>query len=165
MVFWETFLWTRLGWGLQGLWLSSYWMMVRSLQLPSSTCLEDLVPAGELRDIVKCIPWEGTRTLSQGCTIVSWLFLLFLFIPSLPWLAIVLIWPLELGKVKEAEWSLFPTNKKWEHRRICTWVPSKVQLGFKLTMCLNYLGKNFPSINHLQDILKNHIIEKKTVMQ
>ena len=43
----------------------------------------------ELKDIVMCIPWGGTRTLPQGCTIVSWLFLPFLCIPSLPWLATV----------------------------------------------------------------------------
>lgn len=43
--------------------------------------------------------------------------------------------------------------------------PHKVQLDFKLTMCLNYLGKNFPSVNHLQDILKNHIIEKKIIVE
>ena len=34
-------------------------------------------------------------------------------IPSLPWLAIVWIQLWNSGKVKEAEWSLYPTDKKW----------------------------------------------------
>ena len=29
----------------------------------------------ELKDIVMCIPWGGTSTLPQGCSLVSWLLL------------------------------------------------------------------------------------------
>ena len=47
-------------------------------------------------NIVMHIPWGGTRTLPQGCTTVSWLFLPCLCIPSLPWLATVWTCLLEL---------------------------------------------------------------------
>ena len=40
--------------------------------------------SAELTDIVTYIPWGGTRTLPQGCTNISWLFLLCFCIPSLP---------------------------------------------------------------------------------
>ena len=43
-----------------------------------------------------CIPWGGTRTLPQGCTVVSWLLLPCLCIPSFPWLAILWTCLLEL---------------------------------------------------------------------
>ena len=43
-----------------------------------------------------CIPWGGTETLSQGCTIVSWLLFPCLWIFSLLWLAIIWTCPLEL---------------------------------------------------------------------
>ena len=39
--------------------------------------------------------WVGTRTLPQGCTTI-WLLLLCFCIPSLPWLATVWVYPLEL---------------------------------------------------------------------
>ena len=48
-----------------------------------------------------CIPWGGTRILPQGCTIVPWLLLLCLHIPSLPWLATVPTCPLELREGHE----------------------------------------------------------------
>ena len=64
------------------------------------------------KNIVMCIPWGGTRTLPQGCAIVSWLLLPCLCIPSLPWLATVWICPLELRKC-HGGWSLFPTSKEW----------------------------------------------------
>ena len=48
----------------------------------------------ELRDNALCIPRGGTRTLPQGCTIVSWLLLPCVCIPSLSWLADVWICPL-----------------------------------------------------------------------
>ena len=41
------------------------------------------------KDTVMCVPWGGTRTLPQGCTIVSWLLLSHLCIPSLSLLATV----------------------------------------------------------------------------
>ena len=40
----------------------------------------------EFKDIVPCIPWGRSRTLSQGCTIASWLLLPCLFISTHPWL-------------------------------------------------------------------------------
>ena len=87
----------------------------------------------ELKGIVMCIPWGGTRTLPQGCTILSWPLLPCLCIPSLPWLAAVQICPLELRK-GYGGWSLFPTNKKrgtWKgfHAQ----EPQRVLLGFRLT--------------------------------
>ena len=58
----------------------------------------------KLKDIVLCIPWGGTRTFPQGCTIVSWLPLPCLWIPSLPGLATVRICPLERREGHEG-WS------------------------------------------------------------
>ena len=48
------------------------------------------------KDIVMCIPLGGTRTLPWVCNIVSWQFLPCFSIPSLPWLTILGIFPLEL---------------------------------------------------------------------
>ena len=55
----------------------------------------DFGSSEELKDIVMCILWGGTRTLPQGCTIVSNCFSLSPY-PSLPWLATVWTYPLEL---------------------------------------------------------------------
>ena len=38
----------------------------------------------ELKDIVLCIPWGGTSTRPQSCTIVSWLLLLCLWTSQVP---------------------------------------------------------------------------------
>ena len=51
-----------------------------------------------LSDWTELIPEEGARTLLQGCTIVSWLLLPYLCIPSRPWLATVWTCLLELGE-------------------------------------------------------------------
>ena len=48
------------------------------------------------KDVVMCIPWGKTWTLPQGCIVTSWLFLPCLSNPSLPWLATVWTFPLEL---------------------------------------------------------------------
>ena len=48
-----------------------------------------------IKDIVMCVPWGGTRTLPQSCTIISWLLLPWLLILSLPGLATFWIWPSE----------------------------------------------------------------------
>ena len=56
------------------------------------------------------IPWGGTRTLPQGCTVVSGLLFLWPCIPSLPWLVSAGICPLELRQGHGA-WNLYPTNK------------------------------------------------------
>ena len=82
-----------------------------SLKLLSSTWMGALVPAEELKDTVMYIPWGGTRTLPQDCTIVSWLLFPCSCIPSLPWLATVWICPLELRE-GQGGWRLFPANKK-----------------------------------------------------
>ena len=104
-------------WGNRGSTSSTFWLQpiwgllacgqhtVNFLHL-----LEVSVPAEQLRDIFMCIPWVGTRTRSQNCTIVSWLFPC-LCIPSLPWLATVWTCPLELRE-GHGGWNLFPTNKK-----------------------------------------------------
>ena len=97
--------------------------LVLSLKLPSSTWVGALVPAEDGKDIVMYISWGGTRTLLYHRTIISWLLLLCFCIPSLPGLATVWI-SLWSGKVREAEWSLFPTNKKWETQNV--FVPRRV---------------------------------------
>ena len=57
--------------------------------------------AEELKDTVLWTPWHGTRTLSQGCSIVSWLLFPCLRNPSLPWWATVWTCSLEL---REGHW-------------------------------------------------------------
>jgi len=64
----------------------------------------------------KCLSWGGPRALPQGCTIISWVSLLCLFIPSLSWLATVWTYPFCLRR-GPGGWSVFPTNKKWGHRK------------------------------------------------
>ena len=64
------------------------------------------------KNIAVCIPWVGTRTLPLGCTMISWPFLPSLSISSLPWLASVWTYPLDLRE-SHGSWSLLPTNKKW----------------------------------------------------
>ena len=65
----------------------------------------------ELKDIVMFISWGRTRTRPQYCPIVSWLFLLCLCIPSLPWLAT--IWVCHLGlREGHGVWSLFPIKTR-----------------------------------------------------
>ena len=61
-----------------------------------STWVGALVSVEELKDTVMCIPWRGTRTLLQGCTVMSWLFLPGLCISSFLWSATVWTCPLEL---------------------------------------------------------------------
>ena len=71
--------------------------------------------------------WGGTRTLPQGCTIVSWLLLPCLCIPSLPWLATVQICPLELRE-GPGVWGLFPRNGG--QKGFCAQEPHRVLLSF-----------------------------------
>ena len=54
------------------------------------------VSAEELKNVAMCIAWEGTRTLPQGCTILSCLFLPCLCIPSHPCFTSVSNYRLEL---------------------------------------------------------------------
>ena len=81
-----------------------------------------------------CIPWGGTRTLPQGCTVVSWLLLSCLCFPSLPWLATVRICPLELRE-GHGGWTLLPPNKKWGTLKgFHAQEPHRVLLGFSTSM-------------------------------
>ena len=100
-----------LGWGLHCV-VTFFWLIggevigpcsrnfAISLKLPSSARVGggSLRSAEELKDIYMDIPWGRTRTLPQGCTIVSWRLLPGLCIPSLPWLVTVWSCPLELGR-------------------------------------------------------------------
>ena len=65
------------------------------------------------KDLVMCFPWDGVRTLLQGCTIVSSLLLPWLCTPFIPGLATVQICPL---KKDHGGWSLLPTRNKG-HRK------------------------------------------------
>ena len=91
-----------------------------SLKSPSSTWMGAFVPTEELKDIVY-IPWRETRTLSQGCTFISWLLFPCSCIHSIPWLAAFWICPLEL---REEGWNLLPENKKWRTQK--GFVPRRV---------------------------------------
>ena len=75
--------------------------------------------AKQLRDIVVCIRWWGTKTLPQGCTTVSLdsLFLPGLTSPPFPNEQLLESARWNSGKVMEAEWSLLPITKKWETQR------------------------------------------------
>ena len=86
--------------------------------------------AEELKNSFMCIPWGKTWILSQGCTIVSSLLLSGLCIPSLPWLATVWTYLLELRR-GHGGWNLFPTNRKWEtQKNFLAQKPHRVLLGF-----------------------------------
>ena len=112
--------------------LSSDWLVVRwQVGTPGLLCSAwsflprlgwgALVPAEELKAIVMYIPWGGTRTLLYHGTIVFWLLFLFFCIPSLFWLAIVWICPLELRE-GQGGW-IKPLSYKQETadmERICT---------------------------------------------
>ena len=76
-----------------------------------------LVSAKHLKDIVY-IPWGGTRTLPQGCTIVSWLLLLCLHIPSLSWLATFGTCPLELRESHGSWMKLICYKEKWAAEKL-----------------------------------------------
>ena len=93
----------------------------------------------ELKDIVMCIPYGRTRTLPQGCTIVSWLLLLCLCVPSLPCLATVWICPLGLreghggfpcrGAPQGPAWFY----SLWNINQIMLFLWSKTSIGFSIT--------------------------------
>ena len=74
----------------------------------------------------------GTRTLSQGCTTI-WLFLLCFCIPSLPWLAIVWIHPLELREGQGGWMKPISYRQETENtEQICTPEHHRVLLSFNL---------------------------------
>lgn len=82
-------------------WRSSDWLVGRSQGSAPTICAqpevttlhlgEGLHPTEEFKAMVIFIPWEGTRTLPPGYTIVSWLLLPYLCILCLPWVASVWI--------------------------------------------------------------------------
>ena len=94
-----------------------------SLKLPPSSWVGALVPQKN-SDTALYIPGGGTRTLPQGCTIVSWLLLPSFCVPSLSWLAVVWICPLELrespGGWKKPISYKKETNEEREGREVNT---------------------------------------------
>ena len=74
-------------------------------------------------------PLKGTRILPQGWTIVSWLLLPCLCIPSPPWLATVWNCPLKLWEGHRG-WNLFLKNKNQGMQKdFCTQEPHRVLLS------------------------------------
>ena len=109
IVFWEEFLKTNSGGGLQDAWLvggevTGWWsrnlshqpsgsnwsgvnVLMLSLKLPPSTWVRALVPVKELKEkyqIVVYILWGGTSILLYHCTVYSSLLFLCFCIPSPP---------------------------------------------------------------------------------
>ena len=115
---------------------------VLSSKWPSSTLVRTSVSAGELKDV--CIFLEEEL---GSCPKTTLLFLKCFSSEAFPpfldkQLLEYALW--SSGKVKEVEWNLFPTNKKWEKVRECgSWGPHRVLLGFmtvtlaSLHLCLN----------------------------
>ena len=91
--------------------------LVLSRKLPSSLWVGALVPIEELNDIIIYINWGGTRTLPHGCSIVPDYSSLVSAFPPFPDKQLFESALLNSGKVKEAERSLFPTNKKFVPRK------------------------------------------------
>ena len=85
------------------------------------------VSAKRLEDVVVCIPWRATRTLPQGCTMVSLDCCFSLVSHPLPSLINNCLnlpcW--NSGKVTEAQWSLFPVIKEMgdTERLLCPGAP------------------------------------------
>ena len=89
-----------------------------------------------LKGIAMYIPWGGTWTLPQGCTIVSWLLLPGLCIPSLLWLATVWACPWELRE-GHWTWSLLPKYKKWGTQKgLCAQEPHRVLIVYRRKVSL-----------------------------
>ena len=107
------------------------------------------------------IPWRGTRTLTRGCTIVSWEFLPGLCIPSLPWLTTVWIYPLELRE-GPGVWGLFSKNKKWETWKGLCPGARRAQIDFTSALC--YLCGHFiwNSVDQLGPFLRIQVLEMMT---
>ena len=89
-----------------------------------------LVFAKHLKDTVY-MPWGGTRTLPQGCTILSWLLLLCLHIPSLSWLATFGTCPLELRE-SHGSWMklICYKEKQGMQKSFCALGPHMVLISF-----------------------------------
>ena len=85
--------------------------LVFSMKLPSSAWVGTLVPAEFKGSLYTYI------TLPHDFTIVSWLLLLCFCILSHPHKHLFESDLWNLGKVSEAEWNLYPTNKNQGHRK------------------------------------------------
>ena len=97
---------------------SGVYVLVGGIKLSSPTWWGFQYLRNSSKINVVCIPWWGARMLPQGNTVASLdhQFLLCLH-PLLAWWASVWTSPLELRKVVEAEWNLFPVVKNWGHRK------------------------------------------------
>ena len=127
---------------------------VLSSKWPSSTLVRTSVSTGELKDV--CIFLEEEL---GSCPKTTLLFLkCFSFEAFPPFLDKRLfeyaLW--SSGKVKEVEWNLFPTNKKWEKVSECgSWGPYRVLLGFmtmtlaSLRLCLSPVPSSLGNILQL----------------
>lgn len=105
----------RIGW-----WWGNREGLQESRAQPEVTVLHlvgALAPAEELKDILEYISWGGTRTLPKAALFFFFLFDYSSFLSAFPDKKLFesALW--SSGKVKEAWWSLFPTNKKWGQRR------------------------------------------------
>ena len=94
------------------------------LKLPSSTWVGHLSSYRKTKRYMY-LPWGGTRTLISGCTIISWVFFLCFFIPSLPIFCNCLNLPLAFfsfdhtaghagSYFPDQGWNLSPLQ--WKHR-------------------------------------------------
>ena len=100
-------------------------MFVGGIKLTSPTWWEFQYLQNSSKITVVCIPGWGARLLSLGYTIASLdhQFLLCLH-PLLAWWVSAWTSALELRKVMEAEWSLFPVVKNCGHRKdLCPGAP------------------------------------------
>ena len=84
--------------------------------------------------VIMCVPWGGTRTLPQGCSIffrtVRLVFASSSFLDQ--WLSEPDPW--NSGKAMEAEWGQFPKNKKLGTQNgFCAQEHHKVLLGYNFS--------------------------------
>ena len=98
-----------------------------------SHLVEVSVSARQLKGIVLCIPWRGTRSLPPGLHYCSWMFSPCLHIPSLPFLNICL--NLFLG-IHGWSWRLneaYSVIKKWGTQKgFCAEEPHRILFGTKI---------------------------------
>ena len=106
--------------------------LVFSLKLPSSTWVGAPVLWKNSKTLLCIFLRVGTRSLSQGWTTI-WLFLLCFCIPSLLWLAIVWIHPLEFREGQGGWMKPISYRQEMENtEQICTPEPHRVLLSFNL---------------------------------
>ena len=69
--------WGKWEWSSSTFWFQPVWGLraCRQHTVNFSHLVGVSVSANQLKGIVMCIPWGGTRTLPQGCIIASWLLL------------------------------------------------------------------------------------------